>query len=93
MQVYKTSNYFIDKNGNETRVMEGETFSPIGRATMSCDITDTFAEEDDSNGNAKSKGKGKSLDKAKPKRSPKDQEYMVILGDVMVRGEIIGLRS
>jgi hypothetical protein len=91
IQVHKTSAYYIDKNGDETKVMEGETpFSPIGRAKISYDISDTNAEDDEHiihptiepNRNAKGKGKGKGKDKGKgkgkKKRAPKDPEYMVI---------------
>ncbi len=93
IQVHKTSAYYIDKKGDETKVMEGETpFSPIGRAKMAYDISDTNAEDDDGvihihptiepNRNAKGKGKGKakgkSLGKSKTKRGPRDPEYMVI---------------
>jgi hypothetical protein len=91
MQVHKTSAYFTDKNGDETNVMEGENpFSPIGRAKMSYDISDTNAEDEDGiihptinynrNAKGKGKGKGKSKSKAKGKRkwATKDPEYMVI---------------
>jgi hypothetical protein len=48
IQAHKTSAYFTDKNGDETKLMEGETlFSPIGRYIMSYDINDTNAEDDE----------------------------------------------
>ena len=90
-QVHKTSAYFTNKDGDDTNVMEGEhPFSPIGRAKMSYDISDTNAEDDegiihptiDYNRNAKGKGKGKAKGKAKAKGkkkwAPKDPQYMVI---------------
>ncbi len=41
--MHKTSVYYKDENGDDTRVMEGETpFSPIGRAKMSYDIIQTL---------------------------------------------------
>ncbi len=72
MQAHKTSAYYIDKNDDKTRVMEGDTpFSPIGRAKTSYDISDTFAEDDEGvihptvehNWNAKGKGKGKGKER------------------------------
>ena len=91
--MHKTSVYYKDKNGDDTRVMEEETpFSPIGRAKMSYDISDTNAQDDEGvihptvepnrsakgKGKGKGKAKGKGLGKSKTKRSPKDPEYMVV---------------
>ena len=91
MRTHKTSAYFTDKNGDETRFMEGETpFSPIGRSQMSYDISDTNADDEDTvfeptieydrNAKGKGKGKGKAKDKSKgkKKRVQRDPEYMVI---------------
>jgi hypothetical protein len=47
-QVHKTSAYFTNVDGDETRVMEGDnSFSPIGRSKMAYDTSDTFAEDDE----------------------------------------------
>jgi hypothetical protein len=83
-QMHTTSAYFTDMNGNETKFMEGENpFSPIGRAKMKYDISDTCAEDDEGvihptveyNWNAKNKGKGKGKAKGKNKRAPKDPAW------------------